>query len=721
MSTISFRQTLTRYMTLAAVVPLLFVAVGGWFTLGSLQRRALMNENTSYAQTVEARVSGHLTRTEVLVTPYRNTDYRDLVVNPLFRGLWTQRLDGVPPLESMLLLDDSGKVVASVVESSRHVPFDLFKGLDKRSAPEYKMAKEAGGPVWSDVHISPISGEPAIDYVFPMKSGTIVLELSLAALGKSTGRTTDSVTPVIVDRNGVVIFHPVASILNQKPNIADAKFVRTALDGGIGEDSAFLFRESSYLAAAVPMRSTGWAILAIRTTSGVQTVVLRSQFWMALVLALSLALAALLAAALSRSLSHPVDDLSKRVAAVATGDYDLPPAQYRHEEFRILSGVLESMSRAVREREEGLAASTRQFRFLVESLSAIPLEYDVSSDRFIYVGPQAEEILGYPVEQWTDLNSWALMVHPDDRDQVAASARDHIKDHRDHDRSYRMVTAGGEVLHVHDIVSVQERPDGSTRLVGVLVDTTVATEMEDLKVAAEVADAASQAKSGFLAYMSHELRTPLNSIIGFSQIMLEGMTGEINEEQARQLGMIRRSGGHLMALVNDILDLEKIERGAVELELSEVNLTDLVSLSIDGLMPLGKRKGLEVRLEEPERSLVVSVDQDKTRQVLLNLLSNAIKYTDEGEVRVTVSLSEDGRAEVAVIDTGSGIADELLEEIFDEFRCIGRAGDVLQESTGLGLAISRRLARLMGGDIAVESVVGLGSTFTLSLPLRVKP
>jgi PAS domain S-box-containing protein len=718
MRTMTFRRSVTRYMIAAAVLPLLIVAAAGWYAVGQFQTSALMKQNRYYAQAIEARVSGYLTRTEVLVNPYGRSSYRTLQTNPYFEGLWQQRVDSIVPLESMLLLNETGQVVFAAVAKDSHAPANLLEGLDKSWSPEYRLAQETQAPVWSDVHLSPLSGEPLLAYVYPMETGTIVLELSLANLGSAIGPISEGVTPVVVDRHGVVVFHPDSDVLKLKPNIAAVDFVKRALGGAEDEATRFQFEGATYLAVSEPMPSTGWVLLAMRHVEDVGDVVLRSQLWLLLLLLLSLGFSTFIAATLSGALARPVDDLARHVSAVAEGNYEISHTTHMHEEFGILAGALETMSNAVREREEGIAVSARRFRFLVESLNAIPWEFDVDAGHFIYVGPQAEEILGYPAEYWTDLDSWVALIHSDDRDRALSETQKGIADRRDHDHSYRMISASGETRFIHDIVSVIDHPNSSVRLVGVLIDVTSVREVEELKLAAEVADAASQAKSSFLAYMSHELRTPLNSIIGFSQIMLDGLTGQMNEEQTRQLGMIRRSGAHLMALVNDVLDLEKIEQGAIEFEYSAVDMAVLVATSVDGLMPQADRKRLSVKVDVPDRPMICSVDEDRVRQVLLNLLSNAIKYTDKGGVHVVLKVSAVGGIEVSVADTGPGIATELLDEIFNEFRCIGRSGDALQESTGLGLAISRRLARLMGGDILVESVVSEGSVFTLALPHR---
>ena len=230
-------------------------------------------------------------------------------------------------------------------------------------------------------------------------------------------------------------------------------------------------------------------------------------------------------------------------------------------------------------------------------------------------------------------------------------------------------------------------------------------------------EAASLHKSEFLANMSHELRTPLNAIIGFSEVLSERMFGEINDKQAEYLSDILESGRHLLSLINDILDLSKIEAGRMELEPTEIDLRGVVENALTLIRERAQRRG--IRLERTIDKGVGSIraDERKVKQVLLNLLSNALKFTPEGgEIRVRAAL-RDGMAEISVTDTGVGIAPEDQQAVFEEFRQVGTS-EKKAEGTGLGLAISRKFIELHGGRIWVESQVGMGSTFAFMLPLK---
>jgi signal transduction histidine kinase len=230
-------------------------------------------------------------------------------------------------------------------------------------------------------------------------------------------------------------------------------------------------------------------------------------------------------------------------------------------------------------------------------------------------------------------------------------------------------------------------------------------------------EVASQHKSEFLANMSHELRTPLNAVIGFSEVLSERMFGELNEKQDEYLEDIHASGQHLLSLINDILDLSKIEAGKMELEVSEFDLPATIDNALMLVRERAARRGIDLHKTVDERVGQVLADERKIRQVMLNLLSNAIKFTPEGGRIEVWAVPVDGNVEVSVSDTGIGIAPEDQEKVFEEFRQVGTA-DKKVEGTGLGLTLCRKFVELHGGKIWLKSQLGQGSTFTFSVPVR---
>jgi signal transduction histidine kinase len=230
-------------------------------------------------------------------------------------------------------------------------------------------------------------------------------------------------------------------------------------------------------------------------------------------------------------------------------------------------------------------------------------------------------------------------------------------------------------------------------------------------------EAASQHKSEFLANMSHELRTPLNAVIGFSEVLGDRLFGDLNEKQEEYLNDIHASGQHLLSLINDILDLSKIEAGRMELELTDFDLPTAIDNALTLVRERAGRRGIALHQAADEELGQIRGDERKIKQVLLNLLSNAIKFTPDGGRIDVRAVAVDGSVEVSVSDTGVGIAPEDQEAIFEEFRQVGTAAKKV-EGTGLGLALSRKFIELHGGRIWVQSQVGMGSTFTFTIPLR---
>ncbi len=231
-------------------------------------------------------------------------------------------------------------------------------------------------------------------------------------------------------------------------------------------------------------------------------------------------------------------------------------------------------------------------------------------------------------------------------------------------------------------------------------------------------ESASRHKSEFLANMSHELRTPLNVIIGFSEVLQERMFGELNEKQDEYVRDIVASGKDLLLLINDILDLSKVEAGRMELELGALSVTETLENALAMFRERAGRQGITLGLQVDANIGVIEADERKVKRIIVNLLSNAVKFTPEGGRIDTSARLVDGDLEVAVHDTGIGIAHDDLARIFEEFQQVSQPDAQKREGTGLGLALTRALVELHGGEIGVDSELGVGSTFTFRLPVR---
>jgi signal transduction histidine kinase len=249
------------------------------------------------------------------------------------------------------------------------------------------------------------------------------------------------------------------------------------------------------------------------------------------------------------------------------------------------------------------------------------------------------------------------------------------------------------------------------------LEKRVVERTAELEIAMQKAREADMIKSAFLASMSHELRTPLNSIIGFTGILLQGLAGGLNDEQRKQLGMVQNSARHLLRLINDVLDISKIEAGQLELSRERFDLAEALTRVIQIVSPLAEKKGLTISREITPEALEINSDRRRVEQILINLINNGVKFTSRGGVHIACR-SEGSQIVVAVIDTGIGIKPEDMGTLFEAFRQIHTGVARPYEGTGLGLSICKKLVGMLGGEIRVESEgEGGGSTFIFTLPV----
>jgi PAS domain S-box-containing protein len=310
---------------------------------------------------------------------------------------------------------------------------------------------------------------------------------------------------------------------------------------------------------------------------------------------------------------------------------------------------------------------------------------------------------------------WSTL-DPRDRPRVEGEWERHVKEGAPYHPEYRVVRADDKEVWVQGAVRYIAEDDGRPmRMIGAIQNITERKQSESALVSAkEEAEAATRAKSAFLATMSHEIRTPLNGVLGMAQAMA---MGELNDQQRERLDVVRQSGEALLAILNDVLDLSKIEAGKLELEEAEFDIGELAGAAHATFAATAQAKGLDFELKvERGAAGVYRGDSVRVRQILYNLVSNALKFTDRGAVKVTVARLR-GSLVLTVADSGIGIAPDKLATLFQKFEQADASTTRRYGGTGLGLSICRDLAELMGGTVTADSVPGAGATFRAALPL----
>ena len=403
-----------------------------------------------------------------------------------------------------------------------------------------------------------------------------------------------------------------------------------------------------------------------------------------------------------------------RVGELTTNDY------FRALMFIVVSLVVVMLSERIAKTEKTLHQAGDYTRHLIESSPDFQMTLDKDS-RITDVNKAFEGIVGKSRKDVIGTSIYEYL--PKQPVEKAIAEIFEKKKVRDIEITAKILGKGELICNLSGTVFTTPKGELGIYVTGRDITERKRAEEEMKKYAEQLEQAnirlqeMDRLKSVFLASMSHELRTPLNSIIGFTGIILQGMPGEVNEEQRKQLTMVKNSANHLLSLINDLLDISKIEAGKVELSLGEFSLDDAVREVVEAFSSAVSEKGLELLTEVPEGITLFS-DKRRIKQVLMNLVSNAVNFTDQGSVKIAATVLGDDNLEVRVIDTGIGIKQEDMDKLFQPFQQIDMPLTMKYKGTGLGLYLTKKLVALLRGDISVKSKYGKGSEFTFTMPVR---
>jgi PAS domain S-box-containing protein len=525
-----------------------------------------------------------------------------------------------------------------------------------------------------------------------------------------------------------------------------AKPMQSALDGEYGKGIARDYADVEVIGAWRYLPALRWGMVVKMDASEAFAPLHKLQKLSLVALGLLLLAASMVALLLGRTLVIPIRQLIIATQRIAKGGLNQHAPLIGCDEFRQLAVSFNIMTEQLQfhyaDLERQVGQRTTEIRLAMEQLNDAQhiaqvgsWELDLSNNQLIW-SDESYRLFEIDKERFgATYEAFLNATHPDDRNAVNEAYSRSLQNREPYEITHRLLMADGRVKYVTERCASYFDADGKPiRSVGTVQDVTelkltelalkqlnegleqrVQQRTELLLEAKEEADRANSAKSEFLSRMSHELRTPMNAIMGFAQLLESDQDTPLTHEQADNVREILHAGKHLLELINEVLDLARIEAGRIDLSLEPVEVPSLVGECVALLQPLTVGRQVDLK-QDLEGACAVQADRLRLRQVLLNLLSNAVKYNrDKGNVQITCRLAAEGRVRIAVSDSGRGIAADALPRLFKPFERIESAYDGV-EGAGIGLALSKHLVAAMGGSIGVESVVGVGSTFWVELP-----
>ena len=640
-----------------------------------------------------------------------------------------------PFLQAAYVTDVRGEVVDAALSAQSGRFAEDVVGLDLSVQPHFAEARRRHEPVWSDTFLSTLTGQVTAALAMPAGERTIVFELSLAALSKSLVDLAQSGASqvVIVDRTGRIIAHPDPRQALQQQTLSGLPLVRAALAGTAG--SARTDRDGvQQLAHAVPVQPVGWAVVVSQPISAVMAPLLRLGAAVLGVLAATVALAVFVGWRFARRTGNEVAQLADGAQRVVSSDGSPPELNFSTREFDAVWTRLRDLFQQLQQRDLQTRAAQQDLQAVLDAATQVSIVaidnvgcvtvFNIGAQRML--GWRAADVVGKLTPMaWHDQAEvaarGAVLTRKNGQAVEGVEVLMAEPRHSGYEvRDWVYLDRDGRRLDVSVAVTAMRTPDGELKgFLCVAVDITERRRAAALELARKTAELANQAKSDFLSKMSHELRTPLNAILGFAQVIEIDRQQPPTQLQRGQLQHIQRAGWHLVRLIDDVLDLARIESGKLAATIGPVDLGPLLAHVAQMVEPQMRQHGvtLSVGVAESPSGAAPWVEADGTRllQVLLNLLGNAAKYNrPQGEVRLECEL-DGATVRLAVIDTGHGMTADQLSHLYEPFNRLGQESGGI-EGTGIGLVITRHLIEMMQGQLEVHSEPGVGSRFVVTLP-----
>jgi len=617
---------------------------------------------------------------------------------------------------------------------------------DPRKRPWYILAKNnPGNVIKTDAYRSVTTPDINIGTVKALVDdngifyGVVGFDVTLVKLTNyiKKFRTSHSGRIVLIDDRGMILAGiPEVSLFKKVQTYSTA--LANRLTNQEQDASPITIGDKEYYVFSIDSNGQNWKIAALVPADTIkqwivnQIGMMGSWFLIGLVL-----LSVFTLIGLSVYIVRPLKRFTAETDYISeTSDLDRRVDIGSRDEIGILANSYNLMMDTLSRLEKDLRRSEKQYRDIFNN-AVMGIYQSTPEGVYLSVNPTLAEMFGFEtpedlISSVADIQN-ELYVHPEDRERLKklfeekGVVRGFEVEYKRRDGSRFWISIHGKAIRdeegriayyegtIEDITD-RKKAEDELAVYHAHLEELVRERTEELEIAKEKAEAADRLKSAFLATMSHELRTPLNSIIGFTGIILQGLVGPLNDEQDKQLNMVRNSAQHLLMLINDVLDISKIEAGQLNVAREEYDFSSLIEKAVESARPMAEKKALELTCAIHSGIGMMAGDRRRVEQVLLNLIGNAVKFTEQGFISVECEPLPDGSVETRVIDSGIGIREEDMGTIFQAFRQIDSGLTRKHEGTGLGLSICKKLVELMGGKIWVKSVSGSGSTFGFSLP-----
>jgi PAS domain S-box-containing protein len=727
------REILARQFVLVAALPLLIVVLL-WSAVAlpdAVDR--IERENAQAATLVRSQIEA------TLAAPQRSLEISGALVagfapqSSEVRAVLQQALESTPAFEALYVAGANGVVQDVVAKPSAGVRASDLLGLDLSSRPFYASARERHTLVWSDTFLSPLTGSVTAVLALPMGERLLVADMSLASVARELAqheRLREAIV-IVLDGKGRVIAHPQQQLASWQENMSHVPLVKAALQGhpGAGEME---FGGERWLATIARIQPAGWHVLVAQPRALLFAPVQRIAWIVGLAVLAALGVAVLMSLHLAAKEAQRYRGLLAAAQAMVNEGQREVPLDLGSEETHALWERLRELLDRLHDQEQRASAAQRNLQAVLDAATEVAVIATDTQGVIRLFNRGAQKMLGYSAEEMIGSLPDRLHIEAEvlargeelsalfgrriaGLDVFVAIARRHGYEVRDWTYVRR---DGSQLLVSLAITAVRDASGTLSGFLGIAIDQTQRLRAAELDLARERAEAASHAKSEFLSRVSHELRTPMNAILGYAQLIALDRERALDTVQRERVLRIETAGWHLVKLIDDVLDLSRIESGRVQLSVESVDVGTVLAEAVRLLAPQASEREVSVALTgsmAPPASLVLG-DRTRLKQVFVNLLSNAVKYNVRGgSVELSLLDSDPAQLGVQVTDTGRGMDAQQLTRLFEPFDRLGLESTDI-EGTGIGLVITKRLVELMNGRIEVLSTPRGGSTFTVFLP-----